>query len=81
MTDSNVCLIPVNKQRLKSAGEFIASNRRSKRSCSNAGSLRNFHVIEGTWGSNTRDQSLFFAFHSFLVEVQANAGDIHATRA
>ena len=34
-------------------------------------------VIEGT--KNARDQSVFCAyFHTFLVEVQTNAGYIHA---
>ena len=35
-------------------------------------------VIEGP---NAHDQSAFFAFHSFLVEVQTKAGYIHATHA
>ena len=35
-------------------------------------------VIEGP---NARDQSAFFAFHTFLVEVQTNVGYIHATHA
>ena len=33
------------------------------------------HVIEDP---NARDQIVFNAFHSFLVEVQKNAGDICA---
>ena len=37
-----------------------------------------FRVIEGP---NTRDQSAFSAFHSFLVEVQMIAGYIHTTHA
>ena len=32
-------------------------------------------------GPNTRDQIAFCAFHSFLVEVQTNAGYIYATHA
>ena len=36
------------------------------------------HVIEGP---NTRDQIAFCAFHSFLVEVQTNAGYIHVKHA
>ena len=36
-----------------------------------------FCVIEG---ANVRDQIVFCAFHTFLVEVQMNAGYIHATR-
>ena len=35
-------------------------------------------VIEG---SNASNQIPFCAFHSFLVEVQTNAGYIHATHA
>ena len=35
-------------------------------------------VIEGP---NARDQIAFCAFHSFLVEVQMNAGYIHAMHA
>ena len=35
-------------------------------------------VIEGP---NARDQMAFYAFHLFLVEVQTNAGYIHATHA
>ena len=50
-----------------------SSDRRPKRSCFNVGALRKFHVIEG---QNARDQVTFFAFHSFLVEVQTNAGYI-----
>ena len=30
---------------------------------------------------NARDHITFCAFHSFLVEVQTNAGNIHATHA
>ena len=35
-------------------------------------------VIEGP---NARDQSAFCVFHTFLWEVQINAGYIHATHA
>ena len=35
-------------------------------------------VIEGP---NARDQIALCAFHSFLVEVQTNAGNIYATHA
>ena len=56
---------------LVSTSELQTSDRRSKRSCFNVGALRKFHVIEG---QNARDQVTFFAFHSFLVEVQTNAG-------
>ena len=46
---------------------YLTFERRSKRSCSNAAVLRNFHVTEG---QNTRDQITLCAFHSFLVKVQ-----------
>ena len=46
---------------------YWALERRSKRPCSNAAVLRQFHVTEG---QNTRDQITLCAFHSFLVEVQ-----------
>ena len=58
---------------LVSTSELQTSDRRPKRSCFNVGALRKFHVIEG---QNARDQVTFFAFHSFLVEVQTNAGYI-----
>ena len=32
-----------------------------------------------TEASKAHDQTVFCAFHSFLVEVQTNAGHIHAT--
>ena len=37
--------------------------------------------ITSDQGPNANDQIAFFAFHSFLVEVQMNAGYIHATHA
>ena len=51
--------------------------------------LRKFHVTVKTRvtrlgvikGPNARDQIVFCAFHSFLVEVQTNAGYIYATHA
>ena len=52
--------------------------------------LRKFHVTDSqtsmirlrvTEGPNARDQIVFAAFHSFLVEVQMNVGYIHATHA
>ena len=52
--------------------------------------LRKFHVTDSqtrmirlrvTEGPNARHQIVFCAFHSFLVEVQMNAGYIHATHA
>ena len=52
--------------------------------------LRKFHVTDGQntrdqitsdEGPNARDQIALCAFHSFLVEVQTNAGNIYATHA
>ena len=37
--------------------------------------------LRGKEGPNARDQIAFYAFHSFLVEVQTNAGYIHAVHA
>ena len=37
-----------------------------------------FHVTEG---QNVRDQIVFCAFYTILMEVQINAGYIHATHA
>ena len=39
-------------------------------------------MIEGqnTDGQNARDEIAFRAFHSFLVEVQTNAGYVHASK-
>ena len=76
-------LITSNNQRLRNAGD---NARRLKRFCSNAFHVRQMvktrvirlRVIEG---SNTRNQIALCAFHSFLVEVQTNAGYIHATHA
>ena len=58
---------------LVSTSELQASDRCLKRPFFNVGALRKFHVIEG---QNARDQVAFFAFHSFLVEDQTNAGYI-----
>ena len=63
---------------LVSTSELQTSDRCPKRPCFNVGALRKFHVIEG---QNARDQIAFFAFHSFLVEVQTNAGYICAKHA
>ena len=63
---------------LVSKSELQTSDRRSKRSCFNVGALCKFYVIEG---QNARDQIAFFAFHSFLVEDQTNAGYICAKQA
>ena len=63
---------------LVSTSELQTSDRRSKRSCINVGALRKFHVIEG---QNACDQIAFYAFYSFLVEVQTNAGYICAKHA
>ena len=75
-----------NNRRLRSAGD---NNRRSKCFCSSA-----LLCVSFTWqmvktrvirwvveGPNARDQSAFCAFHTFLMEVQTNAGYIHATHA
>ena len=74
-----------DNQRVGSAGD---NDRRSKRFCSSAVLCVSFtwqavktrvirlRVIEGP---NARDQSAFCGFHTFLVEVQTNAGRIHAT--
>ena len=35
----------------------------------------------GVEGRKVHDQTVFCAFHSFLVEVKVNAGHIHATHA
>ena len=75
-----LCLHTSNNQRLRSAGD---NDRRSKRFCSIAVLCVSFtwqivktrvirlRVIEGP---NARDQIAFCAFHSFLVEVQTDAG-------
>ena len=69
---------------LRSAGD---NDRRSKRFCC---ALRKFHlkagqnsvirlrVIEGPYA---RHQIAFWAFHSFFVRVQMNAGYLHVTHA
>ena len=74
-------------QRLQSVGN---NDRRAKRFCSNAMLCISFtwqmvktrviriQVIEGP---NVHDQIALCAFYSFLVEVQMNAGYIHATHA
>ena len=77
----------VTTKRLRSAGD---NDRRSKRFCSIA-----VICVSFTWqivktrvirlrmikGPNARDQIGFCTFHSFLVEVQSNAGYIHRTHA
>ena len=78
----------INPQRLRSAGDFQASDRRSKRTYANTVcTLLYFHVIEGQnsitrsqeiKGTNVRAQIAFCVFHLFLVEVQKNAGNIRA---
>ena len=74
-------------QRLKIAGD---NDRRSKRFCSSAVLCVRFtwQVVRTrvirlrvTEDPNARDQSAFCAFRTFLVEVQTNAGYIHATHA
>ena len=37
------------------------------------------NILLGMKGTNAHDQGGFCAFHTFLVEVQTNAGYIHAT--
>ena len=76
-----------NNQRLRSAGD---NDQKSKRFCSSAVLCLSFTwemvktrkirlgVIES---ANARDQSAFCAFHTLLVDVQTNAGHIHATHA
>ena len=59
---------------------------RSKRFFSNAviyvADGQNTHdQIQGIEGPNMHDQIVLCVFHSFLVEVQANAVYIHATHA
>ena len=85
LTDYNSWLTTSNNQRLPSSGD---SDRRSKHFCSIASVL----CVSFTWqmvktrvirlrvieGPNAHDRSAFCAFHSFLVEVQTNAGYIHA---
>ena len=54
------------------------------------GALHKFHKTDGQKsmirlrvieGPNVHDQILFCTFHTFVVEVQTNAGYIHATHA
>ena len=60
-----------------------------KRFCSNTLLLRKFHLtdVQNTRDQITRgrrskrDQIAFYAFHSFLLEVQTNAGYIYVTYA
>ena len=72
---------------LGSAGD---NDRRSKRFYSNTVLCVSFNRqmvkirvirLRGVEGRNARDQITFGAFHSFLVEVQTNAGYIHVTHA
>ena len=37
--------------------------------------------LRGVEGRDARDQIAFYAFHSFSLEVQTNAGNMHATHA
>ena len=80
-------IITSNNQRLGSAGD---NDLRSKRFCSNAVLCVSFTLqmvktrvirVRGVEGRNARDQIAFCAFQSFLVEIQTNAGYIHATHA
>ena len=72
---------------LGSAGD---NERRPKRFCSNALLCVSFNWqmvkirvirLRGVEGRNARGQITFCEFHSFLVEVQTNAGYMHATHA
>ena len=76
-------LVTSNNQR--SAGD---NDRRSKHFCSSAVLCVGFTwqivktrviSLRGIEGRNTHDQIVFCAFHSFLVKIQANAGNINAT--
>ena len=72
-----------NDQRLGRVGD---NDRRSKHFCSNAVlciKVEKTHVIrvQGVETRNAHDQIAFCVFHSFFVEVQTNAGYIHATHA
>ena len=76
-----------NNQRLGSTGD---NDQTSKRFCSipvlcvsSTSQIVKTHVItlRGVEGRDARDQISFCAFHSFIVEVQTNAGYVHATHA
>ena len=80
-------LVNSNNQWLRSAGD---KGRRSRCFCSDAVLRVGFtwqmvktHVmrLRGVEGWNGRDKIASCALHSFLVEVQTNAGYIHATHA
>ena len=76
-----------NNQGLESPGD---NDQRSKRFCSSAVLCVSFtsqmvktrmFILRVIEGPSTHDQTAFSAFHTFLVEVQTNAGYIHATHA
>ena len=76
-----------NNQRLGNAGD---NDQRSKRFCSIAMLCVSFTCqmvktrvirLRGVEGRDARGQIAFCAFHSFFVEFQTNAGNIHATHA
>ena len=82
----NFFIITSNNWRLQSAG----NNERSKHFSSSAVLCVSFTWqlvktpvirLQGVKGRNARDQIAFCAFHSLLVEVQANAGYIQVTDA
>ena len=67
---------------------YTSNNQRPKRFCFNAVLCKGFTwqtvktcvtTLLGVEGRKAQDQIAFCAFHSFLVEVQTNAGYIHAT--
>ena len=77
--------ITSNNQRLGSAGD---NHRRSKRFCSSAVLCVSFTRqmfkpsvirLRGVEGRDAHDQIAVCTFHSFLVDVQTNAGYIHST--
>ena len=72
--------ITSNNQRLRSAGD---NDRMSNAEVSRDryGSQKTSDLTSYRLGPNARDQIAFCTFHSFLVEVQINAGYIHATHA
>ena len=77
-----------NNQRLRSAND---NDRRSKHFLLQCSALHKFHMTDSQnvhdqicvirfrviEGPNAHDQIAFCAFHSFLVEVQTNAGYVH----
>ena len=90
VTYSVIYLPTSNNQRLRSAGGYFYAFAPSLGCTLRRCALRKFHVTDSQTcvirlrvieGPKAHDQILFFAFHSFLVEVQTNAGYTHATHA